>query len=82
MKAETVTIVKSIELAKMKLTPLAGMTGTVIRYCNDNRTPGAWVSLDGKYMGESVWYIPIVSILTEKQAEDKEKQELINMFRL
>lgn len=82
MKAEIVTIVKSIELARMKLTPLAGMTGTVIRHCNENRTPGAWVALNGKYLGESVWYIPISSILTEKQAEDKAKNELINMFRL
>ena len=77
-----VTIVKSIELAKMKLTPLAGMTGTVIRRCDENRTPGVWVSLNGKYMDESVWYIPMTSILTEKQAESKGKRELINMFRL
>lgn len=82
MKPEKVTVVKTTELAKMKLSPLAGMTGIIVSWVNDCRTPGAWVCLDGKYLGESTWFIPKESILTEKQAENKSKKELINMFRL
>lgn len=82
MKAERITIVKTSELAKMKLNPLAGMTGTVVSWVDDCRTPGAWICLDGKYLGEDTWYIPKASVLTEKQVENKSKRELINMFRI
>lgn len=82
MKTEKITIVKTSELAKMKLTPLAGMTGIVISWVNDCRTPGAWVCIDGKYLGEDTWFIPKASILTEQQVENKSKRELINMFRI
>lgn len=82
MIGEEVTIVKSLALAELKLIPLVGLKGTIVKEFPNNKTPGATVRLYKSYMREKVWYIPIASIKNATQMEELNKQDLINSMKL
>ena len=77
-EGETVKIVFSKTLEEMQLTKLVGMTGVVSCVCTENKTPGAFIHLDSKYMDETDWYLPLSAIQNKKMEEMQRKENIIN----
>lgn len=60
---DTVLILPSYALVKMRLGKLAGVKATLIRTVRHGKEiRGYWVKLPFEYMGESEWFIPYNSI--------------------
>lgn len=59
-----ITIIPSPELARMRLTELAGHSGTIAEDLTDEsrRNIGYMVLLDEPHRNEALWYIPDESV--------------------
>ena len=77
-EGEDIRVVMSKTLEDMQLTKLVGITGVVSLVCPENKTPGAYVHLNQKYMDEADWYLPLSAIQNKQMAEMKKKQTIIS----
>lgn len=60
---ETIRIIPSTSLSKLKLDDLIGQDAIVVEINGTfNNIKGCWVKLSGTYLGEEEWYIPYNSI--------------------
>lgn len=62
---ESISILRSVALERLRLNDLAGRTATIIEINKgvDGSVHGCWVELDGEpYETEKEWYIPQSSI--------------------
>lgn len=64
---DTVTIVPSVALNKLKLSEIAGFKGTIAeaKFNKEGHFLGAWVALKEPYLEETEWWVPAISILVD-----------------
>ena len=77
-EGEEVIVVKSPALDELKLSAIVGLKGIVSKVCIANKTPGAFVHLNIRYMGSNDWYIPLMSLQNFRQQENRRKENIIN----
>ena len=81
-EGEMVTIIASEELSDMRLDDLVGHRGRITHMLPSRRNAGCMVHFKERYLGERNWFIPIASIETKRQVEQRRSEELVMGLRL